>query len=165
MTPLRLGRILFPTDFSACAERAFSHAAYLAAAHDAALHVLHVVEGPAKTPLGRLDTLRITPEDIAADLHLPTPPASEGTADRPVPTVEVERRAPRAADAILDYAREADVDLIVMGTHGRRGMDRLTAGSVAEAVVRQSPVSRHRPAASSSDTAHLPRWIAGIALS
>jgi nucleotide-binding universal stress UspA family protein len=139
METLPLRRVLFPTDFSACAERAFSHAAYLAATHDAELHVLHVVEGQQSDPLGRLDALRITPADIAENLHLPAPPAPERPADEPVATVEVERHGPRAADGILDYAREQDVDLIVMGTHGRGGANRLMAGSVAEAVVRHAP--------------------------
>ena len=43
---LQLNKILFPTDFSACAESAFSHAAHLAAQYDAVLHVLHVHEWP-----------------------------------------------------------------------------------------------------------------------
>src|SRR4029077_11737190 len=44
-----------------------------------------------------------------------------------------------ATDAIVKYARAAAIDLIVMGTHGRRGADRLLMGSVAERVVRLAP--------------------------
>ncbi|MCS6303092.1 MAG: universal stress protein [Nitrospira sp.] len=43
------------------------------------------------------------------------------------------------AGSILDCAREQECDLIVMGTHGRRGWSRLRLGSVAEAVIRQAP--------------------------
>jgi nucleotide-binding universal stress UspA family protein len=43
------------------------------------------------------------------------------------------------ADAILDFAKNAKIDLIVMGTHGRRAVERLVLGSVAERVVRSSP--------------------------
>jgi nucleotide-binding universal stress UspA family protein len=44
------------------------------------------------------------------------------------------------AEEILRYAKENDIDLIVMGTHGRKGLDRVFFGSVAEKVVKQSPV-------------------------
>jgi nucleotide-binding universal stress UspA family protein len=45
----------------------------------------------------------------------------------------------RPAEAIVDYARQAGIDLIVMGTHGRSGMSQLLVGSVAERVVRTAP--------------------------
>ncbi|HLT48162.1 MAG TPA: universal stress protein [Rubricoccaceae bacterium] len=139
MPPLRLRRILFTTDYTALAERAFSHAAYLAATHDAALHVLHVVSGKDGDPLAPLDALRLTQADVAEQLGLPAPPSSAGPADAPVPVVEVERQGTDPAGVILDYAREVDVDLIVMGTHGRSGLERVRRGSVAETVVRQAP--------------------------
>ncbi|HIG73305.1 MAG TPA: universal stress protein [Bacteroidetes bacterium] len=50
--------------------------------------------------------------------------------------LEVHRRFPTAGDAIVLYAEEAAADLIVMGTHGRRGWDRARLGSVAEGVAR-----------------------------
>jgi len=43
------------------------------------------------------------------------------------------------AEAIVDYARQAEIDLIIMGTHGRTGMSQLLVGSVAERVVRTAP--------------------------
>lgn len=46
----------------------------------------------------------------------------------------------KAARAIADYAKEADVSLIAMSTHGRSGPDRIVFGSVAEGLVRSSPV-------------------------
>jgi nucleotide-binding universal stress UspA family protein len=50
-------------------------------------------------------------------------------------------RAGRAWKCILDEIREGNVDLVVMGTHGRHGLPRLVLGSVAEKVVRLSPVA------------------------
>lgn len=52
-----------------------------------------------------------------------------------------------AAEEILDYAQEKDMDMIVMGTHGRKGIDRVLFGSVAEKVVKSAkmPVLTIRP--------------------
>jgi nucleotide-binding universal stress UspA family protein len=133
---LQLRRLLFPTDLSTCAERAFTHAAYLAERAGAELHVLHVIEENAEAPGDWVGDFRITPEDLAADLHLPMPPRPDKTADTPLPLVDAEIRADRAAPGILRYADEHDIDLIVMGTHGRRGVRRLLMGSTAEEVVR-----------------------------
>ena len=59
------------------------------------------------------------------------------------PAVTFQRRLLRgneaAAKKLVNYAREENVDLIVMGTHGRTGLKRLLLGSVAEAVVRHAP--------------------------
>ena len=55
--------------------------------------------------------------------------------------VETTTATGRPADAIVAYAEDHDVDHIVMGSHGRRGLSRFLLGSVAEAVVRRSPVS------------------------
>jgi nucleotide-binding universal stress UspA family protein len=137
---LRLRCILFPTDGSPSALGAFLHAASLAERTGAELHGLHVAE-PAEEPGDWLEGLRVTPADVAADLRLPAlpPEAPRWEAGAPVPLVYAEEHAPKAAPVILDYARAHDVDLIVMGTHGRRGVRRMLMGSVAEEVVRLAP--------------------------
>lgn len=132
-------RVLFPTDFSACAEGAYRHAAYLANRFGATLHVIHVAEDalPAAEPTPEFRPLQITLTDVCADLGLPSPdPTTDELADLAV--VEAEVRG-RPTEAILDYARAESVDLIVMGTHGRRGWRRGVIGSVAEAVTREAP--------------------------
>ena len=53
--------------------------------------------------------------------------------------VQVRRRFPMPADAILAYAEEIGADLLVMGTHGRTGIDRLSLGSTVESVLRRAP--------------------------
>lgn len=63
-----------------------------------------------------------------------------GRLERPAVTVrQVQERGISAAPVILDYARENDVDLVVMGTHGRRGVRRMLLGSVTDEVLRAAP--------------------------
>jgi nucleotide-binding universal stress UspA family protein len=129
---LRIERILFPTDFSDCAERAFSHAAHMADLLGAELHVLHVIEDPARPVEHRAEP---PPEQMAVkmDQHLED---VRQALDLSIEFVEAQVTNPSAADGILTYAERQHIDLVVMGTHGRRGMRRLLLGSVAEEVVR-----------------------------
>lgn len=136
---LTIRRILLPTDYSACAEGAFTHAAYLADRYGADLHVLHVTEPDGSLMDACFDDLRITPEDIAADLKLPLPERDDRPADEPVALIEHEETGPDPAPVILRYIDEQDIDLVVMGTHGRRGLRRMMVGSVTEEVLRLSP--------------------------
>ncbi len=133
---LTIDQILVPTDLSDCAEEAFRHAAFLADWHDAELHVLNIVARHMHaydTMLERFpfddDALEalLQPDD-GTERHLPA--LNELTIEQD----QVEHASP--AVAIRDYADEHDSDLVVMGTHGRRGANRLLMGSVAEDVVR-----------------------------
>ena len=128
---LSLRRLLFPTDGSTCATHALAHAADLARRHRAELHVLHV-----RAP--RHDALRLNGEAVPDAL------AAAVAGARPV---RAEARASSPTLGILDYADRHDVDLIVMGTHGRAGVDRLILGSVTQEVVRLAscPVLTVRP--------------------
>lgn len=145
MTTPDVRRILFPTDFSACAEGAYRHAAWLADRFGAELHVLHVVEDelaperdwPEAAGTGHV---RISLADVCEDLGLPLPQSDEdaGPSDR-VEVVEAEVVGRAVPEAVLDYVADEDVDLVVMGTHGRRGWRRGALGSAAEAVTRRAP--------------------------
>ncbi len=144
MTPT-IERILFPTDFSPCAEGAYRHAAYLADRFGAELHVLHVVEDegtperawPEAPGTGHL---RITMADVCEDLGLPAP-SSDADHDPLdlVEVVETEVVGRNVPEAILDYVRDEAVDLVVVGTHGRTGWRRGVLGSVAETTLRRAP--------------------------
>lgn len=138
---LNINRVLFPTDFSDGAKQAFPQAAFLAAQHDATLHLLNV-------------TGRHQHDYAEAKAHFPVPidtlndwlrrPAQGVTeADWPdLETMRIEQKQVESAvpaETILSYADAHDIDLIVMGTHGRRGMDRMLFGSVTEEVVRKAP--------------------------
>jgi len=122
---LHLPRILFATDGSDCAERARRYALQLAARVDAALHVVHVEE----RPVDLTDVIEVEAADVLSALH-PVVAA---------PRVQ-ERQVvhPSAAEGVLAYATEHDVRLLILGTHGRRGLRRLVLGSVAEEIVRRA---------------------------
>lgn len=130
---MRIDTILFTTDFSECAERAFSHASYLAARYHAELHVLNVAPGdgpPTEDPLDYMD-LRPEEDGVWSDAY-----DAEDVDDASV--VHSRMLAGSPVDGILDYARDHEADLIVMGTHCRTGIDHLLSGSVAEDVVRHA---------------------------
>ena len=129
-------RICCPIDFSESSRKAMEEGARIARQYHAGFTVLHIQEGP--------------PPGIA----LPFAPPPHGTA----PDVGGELAAWRAhaesivgsavgsvmlgapvAPAIVGFARDTQTDLLVMGSHGRRGFRRLVLGSVAEAVTRSAP--------------------------
>ncbi len=137
---LTINRILYPTDFSKCASHALPHTLHLAERYGAELHLLHALvlheadPGNAAFQLPNLDELYQTIEEQARRQMDRT---IEGHERLTVKRTQV--RGISAAGAILDYTTENDIDLIVMGTHGRRGLRRLLLGSVAEEVVRLAP--------------------------
>lgn len=134
---LQLDRILFPTDGSSCAECAYEWATQLADPYDLELHMLHFIEERTNNLDNLSELIDIREEDILPELRIPVPQKKE---ERKMRREKVAN--PSAADGILEYADAHDIDLIVMGTHGRRGVERLLMGSVAEEAVRlfESPV-------------------------
>ena len=131
---LSIDRILWPTDLSEGAARAFPHAAALAEWHEAELHILHVAdegsEGTEGFPLseGTLGNYLPGGEDAAPPL---TPQSM---------SIRQEQRPGAApAETIVAYAEDEAIDLVVMGTHGKRGLRRLLIGSVTEEVARTAP--------------------------
>jgi nucleotide-binding universal stress UspA family protein len=132
-------RILVPTDGSAGVERAIEQAARLAAVHGAEVHSIYVLNTAnfASLPMetsweGVSDMFREDGEEALERVRN----IVRGY-DVPVRTHLIEGSPSRE---IVDFAVEEGCDLIVMGTHGRGGIDRLLLGSVAERVVRGSPV-------------------------
>lgn len=133
------GRILVPTDGSTEAETVLAHAMDLAAVHDASIHAIYVMNVASFTGLpmettweGIDDVLRR--EGAAALESVEKVAEGEG--------IEIDCLVLEGSPAreIVRYADEQDCDLVVMGTHGRGGINRLLLGSVAEQVVRTSPV-------------------------
>ena len=145
---LQVRRILFPTDYSACAEAALTQAGRFADVLGAQLHVVHVHE----TPDAHED-------DFAFE------GVSRSALDA-IGVVEVTLRWPSVQNAIVRYAKAQDIDLIVMGTHGRHGLNVLM-GSVAEAVTRRAhcPVLTVRPNPNAHDPWMLRRILAPVDLS
>lgn len=127
-------KILFPTDFSHTGDAALALATSLARERGATLLVVHVEEPPAAYGGGEMYYGMPDPmtEDLQRMLNAVVPPD---------PAVPYEHRLITGdpASAITRLAQEEEVDLIVMGTHGRTGLMRFLMGSVAEAVVRRAP--------------------------
>lgn len=130
--------ILLPTDGSAGMDRVIREAAELAELHGATLHALYVVNTASLSNLpleGSMDTvsrsLRDEGEAALDEVERLVPD------DIPLETTTVEGSPARE---IVSYAADSGCDLVVMGTHGRSGVDRLLLGSVAERAVRRSPV-------------------------
>jgi nucleotide-binding universal stress UspA family protein len=131
-TPFR--RILVPHDFSDAADRALEEAAALARLYGGRLHVLHVLT-------------RVT---VLADIPVPDPfefvPQTRDALERRVrevlgaaePPFSISIRVGEPVERILEAAER--VDSIVMGTSGRTGLRHFLLGSVAERIVRLSPV-------------------------
>ena len=122
--------ILYATDFSSYSNQAYFHAVALAEVHGASLTILYVYT--AASVAGReLDEDRQYWRSQLEQIR-PTNP------DIPVHHVFLEGDP---AAEIVRYAKDANIDQIVMGTHGRTGVDRLLMGSVAEKVMRDAPCS------------------------
>ncbi|MEF8871642.1 MAG: universal stress protein [Haloarculaceae archaeon] len=131
-------RILIATDNSEPAQRATAEAITLAESFDATLSALYVLE-TAEPPPWFEDPATEPGLDTNAGQALNEVVSEAG--DRGLePEVVTAVVRGQTGPAILEYADEHDIDLIVLGTHGRTGFDRLLIGSVAEHVVRKSPV-------------------------
>jgi nucleotide-binding universal stress UspA family protein len=138
---LNIHSVLFPTDFSEGSKRAFPQAAFLADWHDAELHVLNVTGRHRHDYQETTENFPISVDTLSDWLRRPAQSVS-GTnwPDLEALTIVQEQlESATPAEAIVGYADETDIDLIVMGTHGRRGVDRMLFGSVTEEVVRKAP--------------------------
>ena len=136
-------RILVPLDGSVTANRGLEEAIRLAAGLQATLVLLHVVnEQPAVLETTSAVAFDETRRQMLKDGDRLLGDASLWALDAGVASEAVlkELIGGRVADTIVAEATRTACDLIVMGTHGRRGMSRLVLGSDAELVVRESPV-------------------------
>ena len=137
--------ILVPIDGSATSAKGLAEAIRLASHEKARLHIINVVDDmllaqnyevfDASGAGDFLDALRATGRRTLAGA------ASEATAAGvTADTTLVESHGARVADAIVGYSKKCKADLIVMGTHGRRGLSRVVLGSDAESVLRETSV-------------------------
>lgn len=138
---IELKRILFPTDFSECSKLAQEYACALADQFHAELHVMHVLQ----------DIVAMLP-DPSAGLSLPPnylleqKQMAEKAMEHLLPAEWAQGkrviRATRMGNPFVEisaYAKEKEIDMIVVGTHGRSALMHMLLGSVAEKVVRRSP--------------------------
>jgi nucleotide-binding universal stress UspA family protein len=132
----RITSILCPIDFSEFSVKAYDYAQSLAAHYRADLLVQHVLHS---YPAFYIDTAyRETSRKLRADASRKLREfAKRRTRTKVQPQCVVQEGI--ATDQILSFAKAQAVDLIVMGTHGLRGVDRLMLGSVTERVLRKAP--------------------------
>lgn len=140
---IKMQRILYPTDFSDLATHAVGYASSFADAFNAEIHMLHVVDeayqywmamGPDSLPVGPTvdEILQSAKEQMSR-----WKTEQFASARRPV---VAEVTIGRPFFEIINYAKTREIDLIIMGTHGRGGLTHVLMGSVTEKVVRKSPV-------------------------
>lgn len=133
---VRLERILVPIDFSDCSLDALEFAVLVAKQSKASIDLLHVLEpvtygldftlSHAEERLQQREKLTKRLEDLSSAL------SATGI------TAKKHLRGGVPVDTILDDVRSLQIDLVVMGTHGRRGLSHVMAGSVAEALLRRA---------------------------
>jgi len=138
---MTLQHLLVPTDFSVHADAALDHVVLLADRFNATLHLLHVVNNPGAGWYGlgdaevQIDRLKKKAEAKARDRldDMATDPAIVD-----VRTAVAQRLNLDVADAIQEYVAGHPIDFVVMGTHGRQGLERLVLGSVANRLIRRT---------------------------
>ena len=130
--------ILFATDFSPSAKLAQRQAVELAQKLGARLYVLHVW----RLPQMNIESGWVITEDVYSQIELAARTAlleavTEARGTLPSAEEKLVQGDPR--DCIVDIAKQLKADMIVLGTHGRRGLSRAFLGSVAEYIVRHGP--------------------------
>jgi nucleotide-binding universal stress UspA family protein len=136
---ITLKNILVATDFGEAADVALTYGRTLASRFGATLHVLYVAQDVSVTGLGAesyawsIREVECQVEESARKQLAERLTNSDKSGPRTIPVVIIARSP---ALAIVNYAKNHEVDLIVMGTHGRGALAHLIMGSVAERVVR-----------------------------
>lgn len=127
-------RILVPTDGSEGSEVALRHAKDLAESYDAEIHILFVADVRTQNSGNMMPNMVGELQEVGEEA---TEKMAEQVEDLNSVTTVLQGIPHRE---INKYSDENDVDLVVMGTHGRTGLDRILLGSVTEKVVRTSEV-------------------------
>ena len=143
---MKIDKILMPTDFSKCSNAALSYAIFLARRYQAELHFLHVVvlhagieeQEPVFTFPDMGEVLKRF-EDVA---ETEMGRLLEQHSTETLKVVERRVRAVSAASAIVDYATEEEIDVVVIGTHGRRGLRSRLAVCALERALRRRRAHR-----------------------
>jgi nucleotide-binding universal stress UspA family protein len=135
---IEVKKILFPTDFSDASHRSLLHGLELCRRFDAELTILHVQMPFASDPLEEEQGFYDEEKHMAfVSERLSSTASGIGGPERIQLAL---RRNLSAASGILEFAEEEEIDLIVIGTHGRTGVGRFFLGSVTEKVVRHASI-------------------------
>jgi nucleotide-binding universal stress UspA family protein len=131
--------ILVPTDFSECADHALETAVALATLLGTKLTLVHVFEPPVSSYAAYAPGLYFPTEELEVAAKTALDKAAARLRER-MPNADAILEAGAPVRQILSTAKDTGADLIVMGTHGRRGISHVLLGSIAERTVRFSPV-------------------------
>lgn len=133
----RAKNILVAVDFSETSDRCLEVAVELAARFDGKIHILHAYEIPA---LGFPDGVLVASSEVVSRISNAAQTALANLAEKwkTKAPIETMLRTGVAYEQVNAVANEIDADLILIGTHGRRGIARALLGSVAENVIRTS---------------------------
>lgn len=136
---MEIKKILFPTDFSEAANKAFEYAVFLASSHHSELVLLHVVDD--LHGFENYEILTYTPQEISEQMEKSAYEKMGRLAGRIKAPSEVRKevRHGKSSSLIIETAGDEKADIIVMGSHGRSGFSHMFIGSVAEKVVRHAP--------------------------
>jgi nucleotide-binding universal stress UspA family protein len=137
---IKLKKVLVPTDFSDSARHAFSYGLSFAREYKAELVLLHVVEN---LTVGYASDLFPVPmaevfQEISGYARTELAKLAEEAKQKGVGVSDVVAQGKPSAE-IIRYAAENDVDMIVLGTHGKGMLDQALFGSTTERVVRRAP--------------------------
>jgi universal stress protein A len=136
----KIKKILLPTDFSELSLAAVEYATTIARLSGAKIFLVHVMP---PDPLFGIKNLRLTSAEVAGEIEEDAKARMEKiTAKyfRGFPSVEPRLLSGAAHDALFRFLELEKIDLVVMATHGRSGLSNVLLGSVAERIVRHSPV-------------------------
>ncbi|EKQ55763.1 MAG: universal stress protein UspA-like protein [Methanobacterium sp. Maddingley MBC34] len=137
-------KILLPTDGSKFAEKAAEHAIWIASKSGAEIIVLNVIETSSLVGLPAEDLIvrikEMLKEEGRRSLERISEMVTEEEKELKIEDIQITLKTEEGspADAILKTVEKEDVDLVVMGTSGKHGLDRFLLGSVTEKVVRSA---------------------------
>ena len=131
--------ILFPIDFSECSKKVFPFALEMAQKFDAKLHLLFVARDISYLTI--IEVSRDLLMNTVAEIARAGETQMRAFCDRQLsafPNYESKVVTGNPAEEIVKFADEQGIDLIVMGTHGRKGLDRTLMGSVADHAIKNA---------------------------
>ncbi len=131
---INLTRILVPTDFSEPSRSALRYGAAFADQFGAAVHFLHAIEHPTQFGFSGVNVTALT-DDLQRHAETRMEELHSMWSEYSFP-LHREIRIGNPANVIVEYAKEIEADLIVVGTHGHGAIHHMLLGSVAERVVR-----------------------------
>ncbi len=140
---INLKKILFTTDFSPCAQRALNHAMFLAESFQSELHMLHVIQTHRHDMVEPMAQVA-NAEEIYNQLKNNAAGRLQDMIDGKANGIPVHYEVLcgiSIVELIIEYISINDIDVVIIGTHGRQGINRFIMGSVAEKIVRLAPCS------------------------